>query len=71
MNKERLEEKVKEDKVARREHVVTDQGNGGSYCDHCNYDLGSDAMRDYDSCPGCGYKLIEGSIWISPGGSDF
>ncbi|MBU2576356.1 MAG: hypothetical protein KKF50_01405 [Nanoarchaeota archaeon] len=60
-----------EKKVATREHIVTDQGNGGSFCSHCNYNLGSDPSRHYRKCPGCDYRLIEGGVYIGQGGSDF
>jgi len=58
-------------KVARREHVVSDQGNGRSYCGHCEKDLGSDPTVHFDRCPGCNYLLIEGDVTIQRGGSDF
>ena len=60
-----------EKRVALRNHVVNDQGNGSSYCSHCNSDLGSNPSKQYDSCPGCGYKLVEGDLSIEQGGSDF
>jgi hypothetical protein len=60
-----------EERVAFREHVVTDQGNGGSSCSNCRYDFGGGAMVSYDKCPGCGYKLLEGGVYINRGGSDF
>jgi len=60
-----------EERVAKREHVVTDQGNGGSYCSNCNYYLGSDPSKEFKTCPECNYKLIEGNIYINRGGSDF
>jgi len=60
-----------EEKVATREHIVTDQGNGGYYRSNCQYNLGSDPSRKYETCPGGDYKLIEGKIWINEGGQDF
>lgn len=57
--------------IARKEHIVTDQGNGAAFCSNCNENLGSDPFTQPDVCPKCGATLIEGSIWISPGGSDF
>ena len=60
-----------EKKIATREHIATDQGTGGSYCSNCNYNLGSDPGKDYPKCPGCDYKLIQGSMYIQQGGSDF
>ncbi len=65
--KKGLEEKL----IASREHIATDQGNGGSYCSNCKYNLGSDPFKLYDKCPGCHYKLQEGSIHTNKGGSDF
>jgi len=68
-----MDEKSKRlENIAFREHIVTDQGNGGSSCSHCNYDLGSNPLKNYDICPGCGYKLINRPIHpYSFGGSDF
>jgi len=60
-----------EKKIAFREHLVTDMGNGGSYCSHCDYNLGPNPLIDYKECPGCGYTLIPGGIHINQGGSDF
>ena len=57
--------------IARREHVVTDQGNGGSYCSHCRYSFGSDPSKEFDACPNCQYQIVEGDISIQQGGSDF
>ena len=65
-------EEGKLEKIAFREHLITDQGNGGSYCTNCKCDLGSDPCKNYDTCPGCGYKLVNGEIHpYSFGGSDF
>ena len=68
-----MEEKNKGlEKIAFREHIVTDQGNGGSSCSNCNYDLGSDPSKNYDTCPKCGYRLMNGGIFFpNLGGSDF
>ncbi|MEK6969511.1 MAG: hypothetical protein AABW48_03720 [Nanoarchaeota archaeon] len=60
-----------EEKVATREHIVTDQGNGVAYCSNCNYNFGPDPLKEYKICPGCNYTLTEGKIDILPGGSDF
>lgn len=60
-----------EERVAKREHITTDQGNGNSYCSNCEYDLGSDPRVKYEECPKCKYKLVEGSVFINKGGSDF
>ncbi|MFH1065635.1 MAG: hypothetical protein V1734_03985 [Nanoarchaeota archaeon] len=67
-NKENLEKKT-----ATREHIVTDMGNGMAYCSNCEYNLGSDPIEIYKIkiCPGCGYTLYEGGIYINRGGSDF
>ena len=52
---------------AFRQHVVTDQGNGGAYCGSCSANLDN----EYDICPGCKLPLVEGGINGSMGGSDF
>jgi len=70
---------------ATREHVVTDQGNGGAYCSNCGYDLTSKMNPDFwannsvynyflpvpNPCPGCGLEWEEGGTYINYGGSDF
>jgi hypothetical protein len=63
-----------EEKIARREHNVTDQGNGGAYCSECHHDL----TQYYpctnptpNPCPGCGLRWVEGGLHINYGGSDF
>jgi hypothetical protein len=62
-----------EKRIAYREHIVTDMGNGGAFCSHCQYDLGSDPFEiiKIKKCPGCGYTLYEGGMYINGGGSDF
>jgi hypothetical protein len=55
-------------KIATIEVIITDQGNGSSYCSNCNNDLAENTPK---TCPFCGYKLIKGSIFINQGGSDF
>lgn len=57
--------------IAKREHIATDMGNGGSYCSNCRYDLGSEPSVNYENCPGCGFTLKEGSVYSPVGGSDF
>lgn len=52
---------------AFRQHVVTDQGNGGAYCGSCSANLDN----EYDICPKCKLPLVEGGINGSFGGSDF
>ena len=52
---------------AYRQHVVTDQGNGGAYCGSCSANLDD----EYDLCPKCKLPLVEGSLGYSMGGSDF
>ena len=59
---------------ATREHIVTDQGNGGAHCSNCGYDLTSrfpytDPVPN--PCPGCGLEWEEGGMYINYGGSDF
>ena len=57
-------------KIASREIIVTDQGNGGAYCDNCQ--ASQDVGEFYpDNCPGCGYKIIAGSVYINRGGSEY
>jgi hypothetical protein len=58
-------------KTARIEHIVTDQGNGGAFCNECNNILGFDVLTLPDTCPNCGAILVEGGTYISTGGSDF
>lgn len=57
--------------TATIEHHVTDQGNGGANCGNCGNYLGSDPFKIPSICPTCQYTLIEGSIHIPVGGSDF
>lgn len=56
---------------AYREHIVTDQGNGGAYCSECLADLTSDinGKAPYP-CPGCGAEYEEGGLYVNMGGSD-
>jgi hypothetical protein len=69
------------DRSATIESIVTDQGNGGSYCSNCNYNLteyvdqvylkrGPEDARSDPACPGCTYSLTFGSMYINWGGSD-
>ena len=60
-----------EEKIAFRSHIATDMGTGGSYCSNCRYYFGSDPFKEYNFCPGCGYKLKDGRISTNMGGSDF
>lgn len=66
-----------DDKIAYREHIVTDQGNGGAYCSNCHTDLTARhplykiPNLQNNHCTGCGYKIIEGGLYIQSGGSDF
>lgn len=53
--------------MATREHIVTDQGNGGAYCSNCGWDV----TKHYNECPNCLQELSEGSMYISTGGSDY
>ncbi|MDI6738486.1 MAG: hypothetical protein QME12_08325 [Nanoarchaeota archaeon] len=63
MKKEK-DKKDLEKRIAYKEHIVTDMGNGGAFCSHCQYDLGSDPVEIYKihKCPGCGYTLYEGGF---------
>ena len=62
-----------EGKVAFVEHIVTDQGNGSSYCGNCGTYLGSNPLMVYKACFKCDYVLVdgEGHTFVSSGGSDF
>jgi len=73
IKKQNLKKKKKtlEEKVAYRNHVVTDMGNGASFCSNCDYNFGPDPLKSYKKCPGCDYKLKDGSMYINSGGSDF
>jgi hypothetical protein len=60
------------------ESIVTDMGNGASYCAACNYEFDihylskdCEAKGKKLTCPGCGKRLISGGIYINRGGSDF
>jgi hypothetical protein len=53
------------------ESIVTDQGNGSSYCSLCGRDIDIFADQPYPVvCPGCGAELYFGSTYINGGGSD-
>lgn len=65
------EQKLSLEKVAFREHITTDMGNGGSYCSNCKYNLGSDPSKAYEKCPRCDCRLREGGMFVNRGGSDF
>ncbi len=55
------------------ESLITDQGNGSSWCSHCDYDL-TDFIHKLvmpKECPGCKKKLVFGGTFIPTGGSDF
>jgi len=66
--------------------LITDQGNGGTYCGHCNYDLdpylskrlnerlaNPDKEPAHQQCPKCTYLLKDdpSGPYINSGGSDF
>lgn len=66
----------KPDEFVRIESIVTDQGNGSSYCSACetSFDIFNLHKREgefYPRCPGCERQLSFGGIFTSPGGSDF
>jgi predicted Zn-ribbon and HTH transcriptional regulator len=61
----------KQQKMAYKEHFVTDMGNGGAICSHCSFFLGSDPFTQPDVCPQCNYTLVQGGTYIATGGSDF
>lgn len=53
------------------ESIVTDQGNGSSYCSVCQrfIDIQRVDRLPYP-CPGCGALLEFGGTYINGGGSD-
>lgn len=53
------------------ESVVTDQGNGGSYCDGCKHTIDFTAITALGYCPHCERPLVWGEMHIPQGGSDF
>ena len=61
----------KRDEFAKIESIVTDQGNGSSYCSACKASIDIQKISPDPRCPNCCRKLIFGGIFISPGGSDF
>lgn len=58
-------------KPALFESVVTDQGNGGSYCGGCKHTLDFTAITELGYCPHCERPLVWGEVSINRGGSDF
>ena len=55
-----------------REHIVTDQGNGGAFCSKCGANLSSPFGEPAPyPCPDCGAEWIEGGMYVQGGGSDF
>ncbi|MDO8520671.1 MAG: hypothetical protein Q7S52_00990 [bacterium] len=59
------------DGLALIESIVTDQGNGGSYCSGCRQPLDIKKVHELDNCPGCKRILIMGEMHTTQGGSDF
>lgn len=59
--------------MAKIEVIVTDMGNGMSYCGNCGCDLdhGNPLVEIPDKCPDCQELLETGSTYINQGGSDF
>jgi hypothetical protein len=45
-----------------RTHVVTDMGNGGSFCNQCLYSFGGDPFIDFLICPGCKRTVVDHGI---------
>ncbi len=63
-----------ENDVAYIDSIVPDQGNGGSFCSNCDYDLSKFVCTKLtmpEKCPGCGKELVWGGIYAGAGGSDF
>lgn len=66
-------------KTTTIESIVTDMGNGDSFCNNCQEKLtriidewtSNLKAKDRYICPKCKYKLYRGGTFISPGGSDF
>lgn len=65
---------ARDTKTAKIEVLVTDQGNGASFCSACGTHLdGGDATRALPTtCPGCNARLtVQEEPFISAGGCDF
>ena len=68
---------MNKDDVATIESIVTDQGNGSSWCSACNANIDLDkmyrthAVKDPWRCPNCDRLLTFGSVGGDFGGSDF
>lgn len=56
--------------TATIDSIVTDQGNGGSYCSGCDAPIDLD-KDDLEKCKHCGRKLVWGEVSVNEGGSDF
>jgi len=66
-----MSDQNKKDEFATIESIVTDQGNGSSYCSACKAPIDILKISPDPRCPNCYRKLTFGGIFISPGGSDF
>jgi DNA-directed RNA polymerase subunit RPC12/RpoP len=44
------------ERTTEARQIITDEGNGGYYCVHCEVDLGLEPPS-YENCPQCGYKI--------------
>ncbi len=64
-----MEEEKLLERIATRETMITDQGNGRTYCGNCSTML--DGPDNYNRCPNCDYKLISGELYVNRGGLDF
>lgn len=60
--------------TAKIQIITTDQGNGGAFCDNCNYclDGGDPLVKLPNRCPNCDV-LFAGTEepYVNRGGSDF
>jgi|SRR3989338_8366896 len=60
------------DKLAQIESIVTDQGNGGSFCGACGFHLVTEKIHELEHCPKCKRTLVAGGPTTSTlSGSDF
>ena len=55
------------------EVLITDMGNGASYCSHCEHclDGGDPFVVIPPCCPRCGEEFTDRRTYTNTGGSDF
>jgi hypothetical protein len=51
--------------------IVTDQGNGATYCGQCGENFDKHGVLCPKECPKCRRKVVDSNVWINQGGSDF